>query len=124
MPLVNLPEITQGDTFGMAIWLFDESNDLILPPDDPERGYVIDSNVTIEAIVKDSQGRLLANLTVEPYPNQATPPNKGWVWLSTAANTKNWPGGWVASHPGKLTRCLAWLLLKLMMTWCSARWRL
>lgn len=93
MPQVNLPEITQGDTFGMAIWLHDESNELILPPDDPERGYVIDSTVTIEAIIKDSQGRLLANLVVEPYPNQATPPNKGWVWLSTTANTKNWPDG-------------------------------
>lgn len=95
MPLVNLPEFTQGDTFGMAIWLHDESNELILPVDDPERGYVVDSTVQIEAIIKDSQGRPLAPVIVEPYPNQATPPNKGWVWLSvpTGTNTKNWPDG-------------------------------
>lgn len=84
------PVFKTGGPFSVAIWLHDTDASLSLPADDPARGLLIDDDVVVTCRVNDRFGRLIADLTVTPYPDQTV--NRGWVTLS-AFDTSQWAAG-------------------------------
>lgn len=86
-------EFVQGDSFSLPLCLRDVDPNLPYPIDDPQRGYLLDENITLTARVIDSNKYVVAELEVVPYPHQELAENKGWALYKTDADTKLWPAG-------------------------------
>lgn len=82
MSLQQLPYFKNGDTFDLPIQLCDATTN---------EGIEITDDMQFSASVRDQYGKLLAELQVEPYPDQEESP--GYVLISSSASTEAWTIG-------------------------------
>lgn len=73
-----------GSTFRGRIRLFDV---------DTRAGIAITGNMTFASKLQTAAGTDIAELEAVPFSDQENPVNAGWVLLSFAGSTADWPAG-------------------------------